>query len=339
MHPFIGGKYDVQHDGVFTAIKNEAHHFEVQQQIVYCRPAQPWSGGLTVKCNDGLAVRIDKDHVLETSKSNQKLKLNGVALPKGTKTVGDVTIKAELLQKTDSKGGLTLTYSEHQITSPHFKILFDTNSLLTRFFISLKARSWYGHSPGLCGGGGAVQYKQVPHAERADDNQAEVVNGGSVIGYPCQHCVAGIGYVGAMCRCKEFLVAPDKQLFQKKQALPEWHHSEWRPPDASTTNTVESMKRRCLAFLDTFPAGRLAYSHPALKPMVVDAIDECAQDREAGVGPVHFDRESLLEEVCDESDYMIREKNPSVVLCKIADECKQNGNLEEVAEKCSTVAA
>jgi hypothetical protein len=34
---------------------------------VYCRPEQDWSGGLTVKCNAGLAVRIDAENIVETS--------------------------------------------------------------------------------------------------------------------------------------------------------------------------------------------------------------------------------------------------------------------------------
>ena len=49
------------------AIKYEPAHFEIQQQIVYCRPEQDWSGGLTVKCNAGLAVRIDAENIVETS--------------------------------------------------------------------------------------------------------------------------------------------------------------------------------------------------------------------------------------------------------------------------------
>ena len=47
LSPFTGGRFDVQHAGVFTMVKKG--NFEIQNVQRKCRPAQSWSAGLTIK--------------------------------------------------------------------------------------------------------------------------------------------------------------------------------------------------------------------------------------------------------------------------------------------------
>lgn len=341
VHPFIGGKFDIHHDGVFSAIKHPAAHFELQQQIVKCRPPQQWSAGLSVKCNDGLAVRVDRDTVVETSRADSSLRRS----PSGTKfrdgttvrTRSGVVIKARAQVKTDKTNGSPMRFVSHVISSKDFHLLLDTNPLLTKFLISIKNRTWFGHSPGICGGAGVRQYTTVPNAELAEDNQAEIANGGGVVGYPCRKCFAGIGYVGAICQCKEFLVSREGQLFKTKAARPVWHAEDWQPPSPATNAAMSKERQSCQTYLAGDRIGQLVMGHPAIKPLLIDAIDECTADSEAraGAGVPHFNKQALLEELCEEADYMLRPKRPAKLLCQILSACKDEGQLDTVSSSCA----
>ncbi len=53
------------------------------------------------------------------------------------------------------------------------------SNLFSEYYLGIKApaaRAWFGHAPGLCGGGGRAQYHKVPGASLAEDNAANVAN-------------------------------------------------------------------------------------------------------------------------------------------------------------------
>merc|ERR1719453_2219488 len=82
--PFIGGKFDIHHEGVFTNMeyKEEDNQFIFQSKMTYCRPAQPWLGGLTIKCVFGLALQTSEGVKLETSSKMAHIRYNGKKVTK-----------------------------------------------------------------------------------------------------------------------------------------------------------------------------------------------------------------------------------------------------------------
>ena len=50
----------------------------MQMATYTCRPAQSWSGGLTIKCNKAIAVKIDDDNTFTVHRTEGP-KINGVA--------------------------------------------------------------------------------------------------------------------------------------------------------------------------------------------------------------------------------------------------------------------
>jgi hypothetical protein len=333
-YPFIGGKFDLHHEGVFDAFKNGK--VRIQMRLKTCREKKPWSGGLSVKCITGLAVRTAEGQIVETSTTSRGLKLDGHALTTRRDLDGGETIVPGAIK---SKYKTT----KHLIHAEGYQIGLYSMALYNTFYITLseEGRGLFGKSPGVCGGGGKSQYKMVKNAEKSEDNMAREKNGYGTIGYPCQSCIAGVGYMGAMCKCQEFVLAPSSQLFTTKTPLPKWH----KPVKPETEHgedakKLKSAKQHCLSTMLANPVGGLSFQHPDLKPLVLDAVDNCAEDREEGDNPEgekdghlmnhgaegsasggKFNAEEAIQMLCDETQAIVRRKDPSKVLCAIVAKC------------------
>jgi len=61
--PFHGNFFDIQQEGVFDMVSGPWGPEKVQMSTFVCRQPQDWSGGLTVKCNKAIAIRIDDNNV------------------------------------------------------------------------------------------------------------------------------------------------------------------------------------------------------------------------------------------------------------------------------------
>ncbi len=75
----------------------------MQMATYTCRPAQSWSGGLTIKCNKAIAVKIDDDNTFTVHRTEGP-KINGVACagskpaPPGHSHDGLATIQSSALR-------------------------------------------------------------------------------------------------------------------------------------------------------------------------------------------------------------------------------------------------
>jgi hypothetical protein len=321
--PFMGGKFDVHHAGVFSAFKSNDGKIDLQVSFVTCRAKQKWSGGLSVKCTDAIAIKFGAGQVLETSISSLGLKLDGKAL-----TSQKDYDSGESIRPAPLVGGKKTI--KHLLDSPQFRLALWTQKLYATFILSLKDRSLFTKAPGLCGGGGIMQYTKVKHQNRAEDNAARIANGGKEIGYPCQKCVAGIGYVGALCSCQEFLVPEGSEIFAKKIANPDWEDEELEQerPAAKESKPLKKYKQKCLVYLLGKPMGALAFQHAALKPAVISAVNDCAEDIAAGEdeeegegGKIAWNEESMYELICEQMKALVDKANPSKVLCQLVKKC------------------
>jgi len=331
-YPFIGGKFDLHHEGIFQTIKYEPAHFEIQQQIVYCRPEQDWSGGLTVKCNAGLAVRIDAENIVETSYKpdfgpppegspaadlDVQLFLNGQPITTMQNLNGIKVTPGELKTGTET--------TTHVINGPNFAVKIETMSLFLEFTLGLKGagRNWFGRAPGLCGGGGESQYRLPKRVVGPiSGNAAGVENGGENYGYPCQDCVAGIGYVGAICKCHEWLVGPDNQIFQIKSPLPQWKIEQTPVESPAEQAAMSADKQKCSNFVNSLPIGEMAKKITVLASKLAEAIDNCVADKEAGVGGgPRLNRQNIVQNICGEAQLMTRATDPAPELCDLQRQC------------------
>jgi hypothetical protein len=212
---------------------------------------------------------------------------------------------------------------EYTIVSQNFYIKLMTMKEYSTFFIALTkaGRSWFGKAPGICGGGGQDQYVKPPNTDLADDNKAKLKNGGRVIGYPCKKCVAGLGYVGALCSCHEFLVGTQDQLFAKK--LPP---GTWEKMGQAKLNQKKMLvkQKKCLLFMVKQPVGLLAWKHPALRPMLISASNDCALDALTGTGKgnARFNRAELITNICNANMMLVSKRHPSKILCTIVKKCR-----------------
>lgn len=326
--PFIGGKFDIHHEGVFTNMeyKEEDNQFIFQSKMTYCRPAQPWSGGLTIKCVFGLALQTSEGVKLETSSKMAHIRYNGKKVTKRLQMLPGRVFLKQVKKRVRMRGmaGITLPGDyEYTITNgKEYYIKLMTQKQYSTFFLSLtkKGRDWFGKAPGICGGGGQSQYVKPPNTDKSDDNKAKLKNGGNVIGYPCQKCVAGLGYVGALCSCHEFLVAPAKQLFAKHLAPGTWEKmGQFKLNQAK----MRLEQKKCLLFMIKQPEGSLAWRHPALRAMLISQSNDCALDALTGTAKNHkrFNRAELVDNLCNSAMMLVSKHYPSKTLCTLVGKC------------------
>ena len=118
----------------------------------------------------------------------------------------------------------------------------------------------YGHSPGLCAGGGQAQLRPASMKVSQKEGIPEVTRTGGVgrsLRYPCETCTAGLGFVGAMCNCHEWAVAPSKQIFSSTYANKFAEHSNVANMDQSGVTTARVV---CSKALLEHPAGKAFYT-------------------------------------------------------------------------------
>jgi len=345
VHPFIGGKYDIQHAGVFSAVSYAPKKFNLQQSIFACRPAADWSAGLTVKCNGELALGFGDDTIEFGLGPTFSVLLNGreVGALKDSLPVGPASngVSLQIRYRMSADPVLTAT---HRVVGPLFSVLINVfNNLMSEYYVGITAaaaKDWYGNSPGLCGGGGRKQYEMVPDAAKAEDNAANLANGGTLVGYPCKGCKAGIGYVGAMCQCKEFLVPPEQQLFSNatKKPLPAWTTETWKYNPAEAAN-LKALNDKCAGYMTGTKIGEMAMAHPFLRPHALGLIEDCAADHEAGEGggQPRFNRIAMIGNLCEFVVSLISKAVPSKDLCDISRECVAEQSLDKLPDRCAQV--
>jgi hypothetical protein len=389
--------------GVFQLLKysSDGRAVEAQARLVFCRPAQSWTGGLTAKCTSGLAVRIDANTVLEASYSfdpdegafvgSRALLKNGVALAiPSTLAVGAVNITVKAPQRKRIAGFAdTLLEQGHTIQAPDYAIsisitecVFVATALgpstarccthaiaLRRFYMTfifgLRTRAWFGSMPGICGGGGQAQYSpgraaapapgaSPPASTRVVAGSPAVspgingappvtiagapvtISGAAItdpivqpitIGYPCQNCLLSLGQFGALCGCREFLLAPAAQLFQTKQTHEEWVTTNTSMESHMDQRVLQESKEVCKAALMASPQGRLALAIPALASLLDADLNNCAIDKEAGIATTSttFNRAELDAAVCRQANVLLSQATPANDLCQIITACAAQG--------------
>jgi len=319
--PFIGGKYDLHHAGVFSVLKSDK--LEVQAKLETCRSKQKWSAGLSIKCITATAVRFGGGQVLETSIESRGLTLNGKALTSQKDYDSGESIIPGALAGASKE-------TKHTLDAPTFQLRLWTMTEYATFILALKDSSSFGHgrSPGLCGGGGLSQYTKVANQDKAEDNMARIANGGAEIGYPCKKCIAGLGYMGAMCSCHEFLVAESDEIFSKKLAEESWEDdsTDDQSEQLEHDSDLREYKSKCLDYLLGKPMGALAFQHAALKHVVIDAVGNCAEDIAAdevpeGQDKVLWNEDRMNELICEEMEQLVDDKKVSKVLCELVHKC------------------
>ena len=67
--PFAGNWFDIQNQGVYDLMELESGE-KVEMATYTCRKAQPWSGGLSIKCNVAIAIRTPKGKILTVHKDH-----------------------------------------------------------------------------------------------------------------------------------------------------------------------------------------------------------------------------------------------------------------------------
>lgn len=321
--PFIGGKFDIHHEGVFTVMQHKSFIF--QSKLTYCRPARAWSGGLSLKCNFGFAVQTSEGQVFETNGGIKHILHNGKKVHKRLSRFPGpavVRIKRKKMKIRGVAGTIMPADREFTILTKDYYLKLLTMKEYSSFFLSLSrnGRKMFGHAPGICGGGGQHTYVRPPNMEASEDNQAKMRNGGRLFGYPCKKCVAGLGYVGALCNCHEFLVQPEQQLFHNKLKPGLWE--KMGKPKLNQEKLLIA-SRKCLKFIVAAPAGRLAWGHPALRSMLLSSVNDCALDSLSGAAEGHrrFNRAELVTNVCEATKGLVSQRAPSKVLCSIVSKC------------------
>ena len=151
---------------------------------------------------------------------------------------------------------------------------------------ALRTASWFGTSPGLCGGGGPVQYhRQLP--TQAGTAAASLVGAPTAaelsIGFPCRNCTLNLGRYGGLCGCREFLVEPAAQLFKDKQTSAQWSETSSSVVSQMDAQALQAAKAACKEALLASTPGRLAWDVPALRPLLEADLDNCAIDKDAGI--------------------------------------------------------
>lgn len=337
--PFIGSNFDVHHSGTFQLLKHEgaSNGLEIQARLVMCRPAQSWSGGLTAKCTAGFAIRVDAHTVLETSykfnaeeghfQGSRVLLRNGRPLPMpGTTVIAGVRVTSDPGKEhefPDLPGGAILD-SSHSIVATDYGLKISINQFYMTMLFALRTRSLFGQLPGICGGAGEQQY--APAAKKVETEAAKAA-GGSNVGYPCRKCVGGLGQYGALCSCREFLVAPDRQLFQEKESETAWKATKETPASHLDTQNLKDARKKCLLAMLATPTGKLAWSVPQLRAKILADLDDCAIDHDAGIAndSPGMNRKEFEAGICRQVQEMLSPSAPSKQLCRVSMACHVSG--------------
>jgi len=316
VEPFIGGRFDLEHTGVFTLFNHG--NVNIQAMLTKCRKSEQWSGGLTLKCINSIAVQVAANKVVQLNSGMAGLFLNGKKLGASVTQIGATSIDPA------SRWGAL-------ITNPDFHIrMWDSHAKKTSFLtisISIKDRKkLLGKSAGVCGGGRAAQFSQ---AVIAKDLKAKVANKQNV--YPCRNCQAAVGGVGAICSCSEFAVDLDKQLFNsklgqigglKKSYSKDFKQAKPGPLPAAKQEKIKAARAKCLADIRKTPFGAIAWAVPSLRTMLQRNAEACALDKISGLQggrQSRFNRRAAEKDIC----VYVRDgkQRPSRNLCKMMQLC------------------
>jgi hypothetical protein len=195
----------------------------------------------------------------------------------------------------------------------------------------------YGTAPGLCGGGGQAQLQAASEKISHPDIPVVLRTGGvgRNLGYPCQKCKTGLGFVGAMCNCHEWAVPASKQLFSSTFRNKFEHTSKVHKMSQAGVATART---HCNTALLSHPAGKAFYKgmyykralpkkvYSSLKRMFDEDIDDCALDRVAGIGLKggKVNRKALVRSFCWTAALQTP-RNKNGVMCSLVKKCLGDG--------------
>merc|ERR1712224_119014 len=151
----------------------------------------------------------------------------------------------------------------------------------------------------------------------------------SALGFACKKCTTGLGSVGALCHCKQWALANDKQIFAKKYSRGFKLHSQ---VTKMSHKGLKSNIKKCAAAVYTHPAGKAFFKlkgkladkkFKRLKRLFKLDIEDCALDRTAAVVFVQA-RKSLIRDFC----WTIALQTPRAdnkLMCTLVNKCMGNG--------------
>lgn len=316
--PFCGNYFDVQGLGVFSLAKIGSE--EVQMVTYVCRPKQRWSGGLTVKCNQAIAIRMAGGNVISVHK-DKGARFNGKKVQgRGRWPVVGVSKAGKTCNSRGKCRGGQMAFvkkgARNRFTS--YKGLKMKVRLWKSFFkkgamgvvVSLYKGAKVSDTNGICGTTCSKLHKPKTTGRRSRGKK-----------YPCKDCLVGVGYFGALCPCTEFVAKGGKQVFKTKFKRVSKGRVPKKPSKKKQKMMIKNFKRqmaKCDRSFKRTSFGRLAWRHKALRRSITRAAKACAFDRIASKGG---NKRNMKKSVCQVVRLAIKRSKPSKLLCRIVKRC------------------
>lgn len=285
--PFCGNFFDIQQLGVFRVARIGTE--EVQMLTYQCNSRQRWSGGLTVKCNRKIGVRIDGQNVF-TADKDRGFRANARGM-NGCKNLSGRRVCGRKRGR-NMKGNAHLRKMSVRISRQNFR------SGAMCVYVSLKGGAKASQNNGICGSGCGKLY------------------GGRGGGrFPCNDCRTGAGVWGGMCNCKKYLT--NNQIFSNKFRQPR----KMKPVAKPRVNKarLKKLTEGCLSKFAATPFGRVAMRHRALKKVANTAAKACGLDRYSS--KKQGNKNAMLGVVCTKTRMMVKKSKPNGVLCQVLNRC------------------
>jgi hypothetical protein len=220
--PLIGGNFDLHHEGVFRVL----HQGKVEVQalmkpcgVAYQKKGKTWTGGLSVKCVHAAAIKFEGRKFEYSAATNT---LEEIVGGRGTTKLGYEEVGMWEIDSAKNNAIFVWYLDEDYENSMQVTFMRDLHHEAISIFVVINEavgpKKIYPKAPGLCAGGGQAQLT-LPASKVATKGMPVVLRSGGVgrdLGYPCKKCQAGLGFVGAMCNCKEWAIDRNDQLFTKR---------------------------------------------------------------------------------------------------------------------------
>jgi hypothetical protein len=281
--PFCGNFFDIHYIGVFRVAKIGME--EVQMATYTCNRKQKWSGGLSVKCNKAIGVRVDGQNVFTVHK-NQGSKYNGKRLT-GCKRLGKVAFCGR---------GTTGMYIGSTMKARIKRQNFRAGAMC--IYVSLKGGAKSSQTTGVCGSGCGKLY-----------------NGRGGGKFPCKNCRTGVGVWGGICPCKEHMTT--NQIFTNKFRIPVKQPPIKKP--AVDKRRLRRLTDGCTKQFRATPFGKLAWQHARTRRLAVTLAKQCGLDRYTS--KKQGNKNAMEGNVCTSVRMMVRKSKTDMLLCKILAKC------------------
>jgi hypothetical protein len=343
--PFLGGRFDVHHEGVFQVLKHK--DIEVQVLMKDCgvdfqtKDRLAWTGGIAVKCAAAAAISINAasryqffahSGVMQKIEGGSAKDVLGTSETKDGWELTSVKGKADFVKYFDEdyENSIQVTFQQ----DPKHEAL----SVFVLIEERKRPRMLFGQSPGICGGGGESQLAaaKVDMKMKAKAMEQLMPEHKEASRFACKDCSRGLGTVGAMCECRSWAVAKARQLFSKKYSRGSKSHLS---PSKMSQKKVSSNLKLCKAAILSHPAGKLFYKgdikaqlpkdkYAYMKRLFDLDIIDCALDRTAAVVFVKTQK-VLIQDVCWtmvlQTPRHIHSKHQNTVMCRLVKKCVGNG--------------